>query len=129
MPMLQTLLGELNVAFSKGRIPEIASGRDKFSLGEPLEDVVADIVAKAGTVDYRAAKAYVHTLPPSIQETLRGVIHYALSTEPPTLITFAWAPAYDFEATVWQAPDTAETRGGITILVKSRYPADPHPLA
>ena len=59
---------------------------------------------------------------------LRSIIHHALSTTPPTQVTFAWAPGYDFEMTVWQAPDTKTTKGGITVLVKSRYPADTHPL-
>jgi hypothetical protein len=30
--------------------------------------------------------------------------------------------------TVWQAPDTKNTKGGITVLLKSRYPSDEHPL-
>jgi hypothetical protein len=30
--------------------------------------------------------------------------------------------------TIWQAPDTRTSRGGITVLVKSRYPDDTHPL-
>jgi hypothetical protein len=74
-------------------------------------------------------KAYLATVPPLILETVRGVLHHALSTTPPTPVTLAWAPGYDFEVTIWQAPDTAETPGGVTVLCKSRYPADPHPLA
>jgi len=29
---------------------------------------------------------------------------------------------------VWQAPDTKTTKGGITVLIKSRYPDDAHPI-
>jgi hypothetical protein len=40
----------------------------------------------------------------------------------------SWAPGYDYELSVWQAPDTRTSRGGITVLIKSRYPDDKHPL-
>ena len=67
-------------------------------------------------------------MPASFQETLRSIIYHALSTRPATQITFAWAPGYDYELTMWHAPDTKQTKGGITVLVKSRYPSDAHPL-
>jgi hypothetical protein len=42
-------------------------------------------------------------------------------------ITFSWTPGYDFELTIWDAPDTGRTHGGITVLLKSRYPGDTRP--
>jgi hypothetical protein len=60
--------------------------------------------------------------------TIRAIMNYAVSTSPPTQITFAWSPGYDYELTIWHAPDTDATSGGITVLIKSRYPADTHPL-
>jgi hypothetical protein len=65
----------------------------------------------------------------SLQEALRSTIYHALSTKPPTQVTFGWAPGYDYEVTIWHAPDTKKTKGGITVLIKSRYPDDKHPLA
>ena len=129
MPRHQTLLGELNAAFGKAQIGQLVRRRKEFAPGQPLNTALAGLVAKPRTLEHRTFKSYLAKIPGSIQETLRGVIHHALSTEPPTLVTFAWAPAYDYEVTVWQAPDTAETRGGITVLLKSRYPDDKHPLA
>jgi hypothetical protein len=70
---------------------------------------------------------FLDTMPIAIQETIRAVGYAALSAEPPIEVTFAWAPAYDFEVTVWQAPDTRTTKGGITVLIRSRYPDDRHP--
>jgi hypothetical protein len=64
-----------------------------------------------------------------MREALRAIIYQALGTTPPTQITFSWAPAYDYELTIWDAPNTRRTRGGITVLLKSRYPDDKHPLA
>jgi hypothetical protein len=71
---------------------------------------------------------FLDTIPKSLQEAVRSVIHHALSQNPPVHITFAWAPSYDFEVSIWDSPDTRATRGGITVLIKSRYPHDAHPL-
>ena len=128
MPRLQTLLGALNTAFSRTEIAQTAHGRDSFSPGQPLGDALAGMIAPAGSPMYFAFRDYVCLIPGSIQESIRSTLHYALSTDPPTLVIGAWVPAYDYEVTVWQAPDTSETRGGITLLLKSRYPGDPHPL-
>ena len=51
----------------------------------------------------------------------RGVIYHALSSRPAKPIVFSWAPAYDHELTIW------ETTCGISVLYKSRYPADSAP--
>lgn len=128
MPRLQTLLGALNTAFSRSEIAQTAHGRDSFAPGQPLGDALAGMVSSLGSPMYLAFRDYVSVIPGSIQESIRSSLHYALSTDPPTLVIGAWAPGYDYEVTVWQAPDTEETRGGITLLIKSRYPGDPHPL-
>ena len=72
---------------------------------------------------------YLTTIPKSMQLTIQQIIHYALGTKPPTTVVFAWAPGYDYELNIWQAPDAKVTKGGITVLIKTRYPNDPHPLA
>jgi hypothetical protein len=125
MPVMQTMLNELNHKFGKDQISALSAERDKFAPGKKL---VGALIA-GGTPLEPAFKAYLGKLPGAIHETLRSVIHHALSTNPPTQITFAWAPGYDYEITVWQAPDTVQTKGGITLLLKSRYPDDKHPLS
>jgi hypothetical protein len=102
--------------------------RDKFAPGAPLHDALAEHGATPGTPLHRAFREHLRELPGAISETLRATIHHALGTTPPTHITFAWAPSYDHEITVWHAPDTDDTKGGITVLIKSRYPSDNHPL-
>jgi hypothetical protein len=67
-------------------------------------------------------------VPQIFHEQVRSAIHHALTASPPIPITFAWAPAYDHEVSLWQAPDTKLTNGGITVVVKGRYPVDTHPL-
>ena len=129
MPRLQTTLIELNAGFRESNVANLAANRAVFAPGAPLHSALADIAADPSTPENRAFREYLRKLPGSVSETMRATIHHALSTTPPTLVTFAWAPSYDYEITVWQAPDTADTKGGITILIKSRYPSDDHPLA
>ena len=124
MPVMQTLLNDLNHKFGKDQIHTTATHKDKYA---PGQQVTGALIA-GGTPLESVFKGYLGHMPGAIHETLRSVIHHALSTSPPTQITFAWAPAYDWEVTVWQAPDTHHTKGGITLLIKSRYPDDKHPI-
>lgn len=126
MAGLQTILSHLNLAFSRENIEELAKKREVFAPGKPL---AAGVVIKEGTRLHALWVEYVGKLPPSFQEAFRATVYQALSTEPPTPITFAWAPGYDYELNMWHSPDTPPTKGGITILMKSRYPVDPHPAA
>ena len=118
MPGLQTLFGELNHAFSQGRINELVDQREAFAQGKPL---AAGVVIKSGQQLQSPWLAYINQMPKGIQEAIRGVIYHALSSKPPVQITFAWAPAYDYEVTVYDVADTKTTRGGITVVVRSPY--------
>ncbi len=126
MPALQTVFNKLNREFNDDKIGVLANMASAFAPGKPLD--IGFMVPKNSAL-YRAWKAYMDQVPGVFHETVRAIMDYALNTTPPTQVTFAWAPSYDHELTVWQAPDTATTRGGITILVKGRYPIDSHPLA
>ena len=128
MPQLQALVGVLNRRFSFPDIQGFSEQhRDTYSQGARL----SDIARRLGTAPPQLQEAWgrlLDSLPFAIHETLRAIMHTALNQSPPTTVTFAWAPSYDFEVTVWQAPDTKTSRGGITVLLKSRYPDDRHPL-
>jgi hypothetical protein len=128
MPRLQKVVGHLNTAMSEDRIDEFVKNRDRFAPGKRLSSAL-NLLFPAETPLYKDMASYIDGLPGSLQEIVRATIYYALSTDPPTLVTFAWAAGYDFELTTWQAPDTRETRGGITMLLKSRYPTDAHPVS
>ena len=125
MPMFETAWRVMNDKFSLSKIDQFAAERrDHFAPGRPLDLSFAI----EGDDKLRTAwKAHFDSAPASMREALRAVIHHALSQDPPTPVTFAWAPGYDFELTFWNAPDNPQTRGGITVLLKSRYPMDPHP--
>src|SRR3982074_1753694 len=126
MAGFQTILSHLNVAFSRDHIEALVAKRDAFAPGRPL---AAGVVITEGTRLHALWVEYLAKLPVSFQEAFRSIVYHALSTEPPTPIVFAWAPGYDYEFTLWQSPDTPPTKGGITVLMKSRYPSDKHPAA
>jgi hypothetical protein len=125
MPGLQTLLGQLNGAFGREGIKKLAEKREMYG---PGKSIVSGIIVHSKTALQKDWAKYLTGIPVSMQEALRATIYHALSTKPPTQITFAWAPGYDYELTIWHAPDTQATKGGITVLLKSRYPDDKHPL-
>ena len=122
MPFLQTVLTKLNALSAPDLINEIDP--ELFAPGTRLHEAV-DVL---GDVP-RGYAEYLQTLPPAISEACRAVIFSALTREPRQPITFAWAPGYDFELQLWDVSDTDQSPGGITLLLKSRYPSDPHPLA
>lgn len=125
MPAMQTILGELNRLFSRDHIRKTARLAARFAPGRPLDvSFAAPKTSPLGS----SLQAYFDALPAGIREVLRAVIHHALTAKTPTPITFAWAPGYDAELTIWDAPDTTATKGGITVLLKSRYPGDAHPV-
>ena len=118
MPMFQALVSSLNTSFHPDQVAKLAARKDDFAPGKALD---LSFAAPAGSALQKVWVRYIKSMPPVIQETLRGAIHQALSASPPRLVTFAWAPAYDFEITLWDAPC------GITVLIRSRYPADAEP--
>jgi hypothetical protein len=125
MPAMQTVLNKLNAKTAHGAIRGFAeTSLGDFAPGQNLAAALAKAADSPALHDYLLE--HLGKTPGGISEALRATIHYALTTH--TLITFAWAPSYDFELDIWQAPDTDNTRGGITILFKSRYPDHAHPL-
>lgn len=126
MSALQSVFIKLNTKFDPDNVgPFAESAQTMFAPGKKLD--IAFLGPNKAL--YRAWKSYMKTVPEVFQETVRSVLHHAVNTTPPTNVTIAWAPGYDHEITVWQAPDSNATKGGITVLIKGRYPGDTHPLA
>ena len=59
----------------------------------------------------------------------RAVVSSTLQRNPRLPMTFTWMPGYDYELTISEVAGTPESPGGITVLLRTRYPADEHPLA
>lgn len=118
MPMIVANVPELNSLFHPQRIADSARLADSFAPGASLD---ASLVTKKGTVEHRLLQGYLDKLPGAVRESLRATLHHALTSSPPRQVTLAWAPAYDYEITIADAPC------GITVLLKSRYPGDKEP--
>ena len=122
MPAYQTMLGELNKILGDPRerpdgvVEMFAPGREFTEAADAL-----------GVTRMEGVGGYIEKMPPSIIESLRAAIYSGLTRN--MAVTVSWAPAYDYEVNVWEAPGTDETAGGITVLLKSRYPKDAHPIS
>lgn len=125
---MQEALSAMNQSFSVGSIggfgPEVA---EAFRPG-PDSSLVEGLRAVPGLELSDAALRYIATWPTALQRTVQTVIWEDLTRPGRVPITFAWTPGYDFSVQVVDVLDTKETHGGITVLLKSRYPDDPHPL-
>lgn len=122
---MQTAVSAFNASFGPQGLREIDPTPFTAAAGVSLAEALLD----AGVALDRATAAYVEGWPSGIQAAVKAVIADNLLRDGTVPITFAWAPGYDFEVSIWDVRDTSETVGGITILFKSRYPDDPHPLA
>ena len=125
MPRMQTAVTAMNVAFGAERIGDLDPAT--FTPGDGATTLSAAFV-EAGVELDDATRSYMDTWPSGIQAAVRATLHENLARDGRVPVTFAWAPGYDFEVTIWDVRDSSETVGGITVLFKSRYPSDPHPL-
>ena len=124
MPRMQTAVSAFNTSFGPARIAE----NDADVLAPDSGASFSEALVRSGVELDDATAAFVDRWPTGIQAAVRAVLADNLRREGTVPVTFAWAPGYDFEVSIWDVRDTAETAGGITILFKSRYPDDPHPL-
>lgn len=119
--MMQVALSGLNRRFDKAGVARLAradfDGSTSFS--EMTRSLLEDDLP-------RGFDAFVDSMPVGLQRAIGAAVGSAIERELP--VTFAWAPAYDWEVSIWDVADTAQTHGGMTVLVRSRYPDDTHPL-
>jgi hypothetical protein len=116
MPALQVTFAELNARFGPDAIKELTP--DLFAEGNRLSELLPDDLQPLGFA--------LDSLPSGIHEAIRAILRDAVTREMP--VTIAWAPGYDYKLNVWDVSSTDDTLGGITLLVETRYPDDPHPI-
>ena len=124
MPLMQTALTQLNQTFAAQNL----AGLDPTAFQPGAGATLVDGFLRSGADLDEATQAFVRTWPTALQAALQAAIFENLNRKGSVPITFAWAPGYDYELSMWDVRDTAETAGGITVLLKSRYPDDTHPL-
>ena len=88
----------------------------------------ADAVRLLGLTEAPGELAYIDRWPIGQLTAVAWAIRSCLKRTPRMPITFAWAPAYDYEITIWESAGVAESpRGEMTIMFRSRYPGDANP--
>ncbi len=121
MPFFQLMLGRLNRVFDWPGVNDISP--EIFDPGTSL--VTLALENEVALTDREAA--VMQAIPRGMQEALRAIIRDNLEREVSLAMTFAWAPGYDYELQIWEAPGDDGSKGGITVLLRTRYPSDPHP--
>ena len=118
------VLAELNSGFG-GVHPRVSTAeRGRFEPGNELGPALASVLNPANNELNQLLALYVSTIPRGFQEALRSIVYYALSSEPRVLLNFSWAPAYDFELTIWEMVEKEPAYSGMSIALKGRYPDD-----
>jgi len=119
MPFLQAIAKRVNGGLTKEGLADLPN--DTFEEPGSLVRVLVD----QGFVEPGEEADYLEAFPSGLKEAVRAVLHDNLNaTGGPLDVTVAWAPGYDDEVSVFQVANNARTQGGITILVRSRYPDD-----
>jgi hypothetical protein len=112
--MMQTMVSSLNAVFREENLPEV-----------PVElfdrDVTLGEAARRLGVDDRGLSEWLDTIPAGLHDGIRATIRSALTRDVPHPITFAWAPAFDYELSMWDVSAGPRTPGGVTILLKTPY--------
>ena len=127
MPAYQLYLGALNCQTTYDRIQEFDI--EDFGPDRDLADTVRrfpDLDGLAPPLQLQEEVAeIIAAMPPSISNTIREVMRGAIERR--VAVTFAWRPGYDFKVEVTESLDSSSTRGGITVLLETRYPDDRRP--
>ena len=118
MPTFHAMARRANAALTR----EGLDGVDRDTFAAP-GSLVAGLRA-LGVVDSDEEAAFLGAFPTGLQEAMRALLHDNLTSGAPLDVTVAWAPGYEDELSLWQVAGNDHTNGGITVLVKSRYPAD-----
>ena len=121
MPLMEAMIQRANAMFSRRNINRVPYRK--------LRDLPPGATFAQGAVALKIAEtpqeqAYLNGWPHSMMMAVTMIIRSALSREGRLPITFAWAPGYDYELTVWESRAVRGSSAGITILFKSRYPGD-----
>lgn len=123
MPWIERIISDFNRALNGYPLSERAEVAQMFEPGKPLREGLESM----GVVTQDRQLTALHEWPRAFSAAFRGAIHEFLANGSDGPITIAWAPGYDYELTVWESTGVQDSAGGLTILVKTRYPFDRHP--
>ncbi len=114
MPTMQAMTSRANLKFGPDSIGTI----DPAAL-QPGTDLPTQAM-NLGIAMTKDEQAYLASFPPGLLEALRAALYSAVQRR--LAVTFAWAPAYAHEMRIWDVADTTQSRGGMTVFVRSPLP-------
>jgi hypothetical protein len=121
MPVAQAMVERLNTEFN-------SSGIGNWSVDDFREGIdLVELARNRGIVCNSFEEEVLASIPKGQMEMLRALMRHNLQRATPLAVQFVWSPGYDFELSVWEAPGTAVSAGGISVQIKTRYPLDAHP--
>jgi hypothetical protein len=88
---------------------------------------LVELLRAVGAFERDGEADFVAQIPQSMQEAFIAILGSNLQRDVRKQMTVSWAPGYDWELTIWETSATGASPGGITMQIKSRYPADAHP--
>ena len=91
-----------------------------FAEGHSLVEALQEL----GVIVNDEEASYIGAFPSGLQEAVRALLHDNIASGAPLDVTFAWAPGYEDELSLWQVADGEHTAGGITVFIRSRFPDD-----
>lgn len=122
MPYLQAMAERVNWALgNRENITAVKAAH--FRQGQDLVDAAKALGIAVSQEEIDTFAAW----PLGMREAVRAAIYASLTRDQRVPITFAWAPGYDYELSIWEAAGSEKSLGGMTILMKSRYPLEAEP--
>lgn len=119
MPVMQRMAVRFNQTFG-----ETTDYGEDFAPGTSI----VESMQRLGVIESDAEASFWQAIPGGILESMRALLHHNSQREGgPVSVTIAWMPGYDYELSVIEAPGTPVSKGGITIILRTRYPLDRHP--
>ena len=123
MPWLQQVAERANMIFGRDNIKSIDLGA--LEPGTRLSELARRLdIADADPARADAEAAYLDGWPDGLQEAIRGALFSAVNRESRLPVTIAWSPGYDYEVTITESVGVDGSSGGMTIILRSRYPGD-----
>ena len=114
MPTMQAMTSRANSVFGPEGIGSIKPEGLMPGTNLSKEAMALGIAANP------AEQSYLASFPPGLLEALRAALYSAVERKLP--VTFAWAPGYAHEMSLWDVADTTMSRGGMTVFIRSPLP-------
>ena len=123
MPFFQAMASRANTAFTPEKLEKAEvrqAMKSAFGDGKTLVESLKELKV-VRTAD---EEAFLSGFPSGLLAAVGAVLTDNAAKATPLPVTVAWAPGYEDEVSFWVVEDTATSRGGITIMVRSRYADD-----